>query len=172
MRVLIAYDGGDAADKALAAIAPWTRESAAEVHLVKVLRPRDIHETPFPPGVHAFTPAGTASGQLLNTAELPPALASNRGQAFDTARAEAADQLRSIAEKILGSQHVQVHVEISDEPASSIVEVASRIEAGVIAIGTRGRTGLPHALLGSVAEAVVRLAPMPVLLVGPQVLSQ
>ena len=172
MRVLIAYDGGEAGDKALAAIAPWTRDSAAEVHLVKVLKPKDIHETSFPSGVHAVTPAGTASGQLLNTAEPPPQFASNRGQAFDTARAEAADQLRAVGENIFGSQHAEVHVEISDEPARSIVEVASRIGADVIAIGTRGRTGIQHALLGSVAEAVVRRAPMPVLLVGPRVLSQ
>ena len=172
MRVLIAYDGGEAGDKALAAIAPWTRDSAAEVHLIKVLKPKEIHGTAFPAGVHAVTPAGTASGQLLNTAEPAPHLAANRGQAFDTARAEAADQLRAAGENIFDSQHTEVHVEISDEPARSIVEVASRIGADVIAIGTRGRTGLQHAILGSVAEAVVRRAPMPVLLVGPQVLSQ
>jgi universal stress protein A len=32
-------------------------------------------------------------------------------------------------------------------------------------MGTHGRTGLPHVLLGSVAEKVVRLAPCPVLTV-------
>jgi nucleotide-binding universal stress UspA family protein len=171
MRVLIAYDGGEAGDKALAAIAPWTRASAAEVHLVKVLKPKDIHETSFPGPAHAFTPAGTASGQMLNTAEPPPHLASNRGQAFDTALAEAADQLRAIGEHIFGQQHAEAHVEISDEPARSIVDLASQIGADVIAIGTHSRTGLQRAILGSVAEEVVRRALMPVLVVGPQVRS-
>jgi nucleotide-binding universal stress UspA family protein len=33
----------------------------------------------------------------------------------------------------------------------------------LIVMGTHGRTGLTHALMGSVAEKVVRLAPCPVL---------
>jgi nucleotide-binding universal stress UspA family protein len=37
----------------------------------------------------------------------------------------------------------------------------------VIVVGTHGRTGLAHALLGSVAERVVRRAPMPVVTVRP-----
>ncbi len=39
---------------------------------------------------------------------------------------------------------------------------SSRAEA-VIIMGTQGRTGLKHVLMGSVAEKVVRLAPCPVL---------
>jgi universal stress protein A len=35
----------------------------------------------------------------------------------------------------------------------------------LIIMGTHGRTGLPHLLLGSVAERLVRLAPCPVLVV-------
>jgi nucleotide-binding universal stress UspA family protein len=35
-------------------------------------------------------------------------------------------------------------------------------------MGTHGRTGLKHALLGSVAEKVVRKAPCPVLTVRPE----
>lgn len=44
-----------------------------------------------------------------------------------------------------------------------IVEAARERKAGLIVMGTHGRTGLRRALLGSVAEKVVRLAPMPVL---------
>ena len=36
-----------------------------------------------------------------------------------------------------------------------------------IVVGTHGRTGLAHVLLGSVAERVVRRAPMPVVTVRP-----
>jgi len=50
-------------------------------------------------------------------------------------------------------------------PAETIVRVAAEREADLIVMGTHGRTGLQHVLLGSVAEKVVRLAPCPVLTV-------
>jgi nucleotide-binding universal stress UspA family protein len=50
-------------------------------------------------------------------------------------------------------------------PAGRIVEVAGAIDARLVVVGSRGRTGLPHILLGSVAERVVQLAPMPVVVV-------
>jgi nucleotide-binding universal stress UspA family protein len=46
-----------------------------------------------------------------------------------------------------------------------IVETALEFEADLIVMGTHGRRGLSHALLGSVAERVVRVAPCPVLTV-------
>lgn len=50
-------------------------------------------------------------------------------------------------------------------PAETIVRVAQELGADLIVMGTHGRTGLQHALLGSVAEKVVRLAPCPVMTV-------
>jgi nucleotide-binding universal stress UspA family protein len=44
-----------------------------------------------------------------------------------------------------------------------ILSAAERIDAGLIVMGTHGRRGLPRALLGSVAEKVVRLSSIPVL---------
>jgi len=44
-----------------------------------------------------------------------------------------------------------------------ILSTAQQVDAGLILVGTHGRRGLPHALLGSVAEKVVRLSPVPVL---------
>jgi nucleotide-binding universal stress UspA family protein len=49
--------------------------------------------------------------------------------------------------------------------ASTIVNVAERQGATVIAIGTRGRTRAASVLLGSVTEKVVQLSPIPVLVV-------
>ena len=46
-----------------------------------------------------------------------------------------------------------------------ITDCAERIDADLIVIGTHGRTGLAHVLMGSVAEKVVRKAPCPVLTV-------
>jgi nucleotide-binding universal stress UspA family protein len=50
-------------------------------------------------------------------------------------------------------------------PAASIVGYAEAIGASLIVMGTHGRTGLAHLLMGSVAEQVVRTAQCPVLTV-------
>ena len=49
--------------------------------------------------------------------------------------------------------------------SQALVEAAKRWSADLIVLGTHGRRGLHHLVLGSVAEGVVRLAPVPVLLV-------
>jgi nucleotide-binding universal stress UspA family protein len=46
-----------------------------------------------------------------------------------------------------------------------ILQVAKKVEADMIVLGTHGRTGLAHLLMGSVAEHVVRQATCPVLTV-------
>ena len=50
-------------------------------------------------------------------------------------------------------------------PAEDIVKHATGIRADLIVMGTHGRRGVSHLLLGSVAERVVRTAPCPVLTV-------
>lgn len=50
-------------------------------------------------------------------------------------------------------------------PFHEILDTAQRRQVELIVMGTHGRTGLTHILLGSVAEKVVRLAPCPVLVV-------
>ena len=50
-------------------------------------------------------------------------------------------------------------------PVNRILESAEKIHARMIVMGSQGRTGLAHALLGSKAEQVVRLAPVPVMIV-------
>jgi universal stress protein A len=49
------------------------------------------------------------------------------------------------------------------DPAAAIVRAARKLNAGLIVMGTHGRTGLDRLLMGSVAEAVSRRAPCPVL---------
>jgi|CXWL01.1.fsa_nt_gi nucleotide-binding universal stress UspA family protein len=50
-------------------------------------------------------------------------------------------------------------------PSRTIADTALDMRADLIVMGTHGRTGLTHVLLGSVAERVVRSAPCPVLTV-------
>jgi nucleotide-binding universal stress UspA family protein len=52
-------------------------------------------------------------------------------------------------------------------PWMAIVEEARTTGADLIVMGTHGRTGLKHVLIGSVAERVVRKAGCPVLVVPP-----
>jgi nucleotide-binding universal stress UspA family protein len=49
--------------------------------------------------------------------------------------------------------------------ADQIVAAAHRMKAGLIVLGTHGRTGLPRVLIGSVAEAVLHRSDIPVLVV-------
>jgi nucleotide-binding universal stress UspA family protein len=53
----------------------------------------------------------------------------------------------------------------SDYIAQVIVDEAKGMSAELLVMGTHGRRGLNHLLLGSVAERVIRLTPCPVLLV-------
>lgn len=52
------------------------------------------------------------------------------------------------------------------EPATAIVETVAEEAVDLVAMGTRGRTGLPRVVFGSVAEEVLRNASVPVMTVG------
>jgi len=49
------------------------------------------------------------------------------------------------------------------DPRDTILQVAHEIGADLIVMGTHGRRGLTRALVGSVAEAIVRTSPIPVM---------
>jgi nucleotide-binding universal stress UspA family protein len=72
---------------------------------------------------------------------------------------------RGDAEK-LGAPRVSVATAVGD-PAGEILDYAAEQHVDVLVLGTHGRTGLEHALLGSVAERVVRRSRIPVLTVHP-----
>ncbi len=67
----------------------------------------------------------------------------------------------------LGAPRVQTAKAIGD-PALEVVQLARDGAYDLIVVGTHGRTGLRHALLGSVAERVVRRAGCPVLTIHPE----
>jgi nucleotide-binding universal stress UspA family protein len=55
---------------------------------------------------------------------------------------------------------------VTGDPREVIVETVGRLHADLIVMGTHGRRGLSRALLGSVAERIVRTSPVPVLTVS------
>jgi nucleotide-binding universal stress UspA family protein len=61
---------------------------------------------------------------------------------------------------------------LSGRAGHNIVDYAREKRIDLIVMGTHGRTGISHAILGSVAEAVVRLAPCLVLTVPAAVLAE
>lgn len=67
----------------------------------------------------------------------------------------------------LGEVPARFRVEVIPDRrvAESIVDAAERYGADLVVMGTHGRTGLQRVLLGSVAEAVLRRARVPVLVV-------
>ena len=60
------------------------------------------------------------------------------------------------------------HRLLSGEPASTLVSELKQGNHDLVIVGTHGRTGLSHMLLGSIAEKLIRLSPVPVLTCPPK----
>ncbi len=73
-------------------------------------------------------------------------------------------QLEEMAEGVGGGVAAAAKV-VSGRPWQGVVEEAKAWNADLIVVSTHGFTGFKHALLGSVAEKIVRHAPCPVLVV-------
>lgn len=96
--------------------------------------------------------------QQLEGAYLPPDF-------WQGVRTEAESSLRRYATE-LERQQVRVATAVCEGYAATvIVEEAAARGADLIVIGTHGRSGFKHLLLGSIAERVVQKAPCPVLTV-------
>ncbi len=84
--------------------------------------------------------------------------------------ADSAESMQEEAEKkmlafLAGTHSATTSIVVHGSAASAICDQATRDGTDLIVMGTHGRTGLTHMLLGSVAERVVRSAPCPVLTV-------
>jgi nucleotide-binding universal stress UspA family protein len=134
--VVIATDGSGSAQRAVEAALDLAEHFDATAHAVYVVDSGEVESTP---------------DDVRDALER--ALATTGGRALSFVR-EAAD-----AE---GGDEVVTAVREGD-PADEICAYATEQDADVIATGTRGRHGEHGFLLGSVAEEIVRSAPMPVL---------
>ncbi len=70
-------------------------------------------------------------------------------------RAAALDRLGALAEAQADGVSFTASVAVG-RPAPEIVRYAAREQMDLVVVGTHGRTGLAHVVMGSVAEAVVR----------------
>ncbi len=136
-RILVATDFSTHADRALAGAVALAKRFSAELELAT-----SVFVMPF-----AGVPAGYGT---------PP----------DYLRGvrEAADQRLGELGARISAEGVPVHQTVlHEDPSSGICALAAEKKVDLIALGTLGRSGLAHVLLGSVAERVARLAPCPVL---------
>lgn len=103
--------------------------------------------------LHVLTVAPGEAGESLVTA--PPANADDFTERLHRAAAEAVGF--DVVHADLAAPSVQ----------RGILDYAERVGADLIVMATHGRRGVDHALIGSIAEAVVRRSACPVLTVRP-----
>jgi nucleotide-binding universal stress UspA family protein len=66
------------------------------------------------------------------------------------------------------TSRTRAHILIGDDPAELIAETAARVGADVICIASHGRSGITRALVGSVADRLLRQTRLPVLVLRPK----
>jgi nucleotide-binding universal stress UspA family protein len=140
-KILLATDGSREAQLAATTAADLAKSTGSELHVLHV---------------GAGQPLYVAPGSSAIIEEL-----------LDTQRAEAQRVLDEQVRLVEGSGATveEAHLSIDERPDRTIIHLSEDIGAGLIVMGSRGRGGIRRALMGSVSDAVVRLAHCPVLVV-------
>jgi nucleotide-binding universal stress UspA family protein len=140
-RILVATDFSDASEAALALAEEMGRRFGAELALFHA---QQVPSYLFPDGIVPVPSSVLADLQASVVAELERL----------AARARAHGVRAEVRHSIGGA-------------ADEICRAAAEWPADLIVVGTHGRSGLRHVLLGSVADKVMRKAPCPVVTVHP-----
>ena len=138
-RILVATDFSRGADRALVVGIQLARAFHATIDLLHVY-PSITYVAAPPAGVFPATPSPM---DLEN---------------IDRALAELADHVRNADVECRTAS-------IEGDPAKEIISHAANVDGDLIVMGTQGRTGLRRLIIGSVAEAALRPAVTPVLVV-------
>jgi nucleotide-binding universal stress UspA family protein len=87
----------------------------------------------------------------------------------EDAEIDEADLLRQLQAltPVGATQQVHAHVVRSDDTATAIAQCAARFGVDVICVASHGRSGITRALMGSVADRVLRATRVPVLVLRP-----
>ena len=142
--ILIATDGSELADKAVLQGLALAKALNAKARAVTVTEPWD-----------ALSMAAVAEAQMRN-----PIADYEQRTAADTSRV-----LRSVAEKAKELRVPCDTVHVKDRhPAEGIIETAQAQMCDLIVMASHGRRGLARLLIGSQANKVVTLSPVPVLI--------
>jgi nucleotide-binding universal stress UspA family protein len=138
-RILVPVDGSDTSNRAVTAALQMARDSGARVRFVHALDEL-AYLTGYEYSADLMQVARDGGNQVLEAAQ---AMARSAGVPADSRLVETAG--RRLGELV--------------------AEEARNWEADLVAVGTHGRRGIGRILLGSGAEQVLRLAPVPVLAV-------
>jgi len=146
------------------------------IRLQKILLPTDFSNYAAAATTYACELAAKFDAELHLLHTLETHLASTPEFVMGLAIPNYISESRAAAEKSLagvldpkwsaGRTVIQAVVEGS--PKVEIIQYARKQNIDLIVLATHGRTGLPHVIMGSVAETVVRTAPCPVLTVRPE----
>lgn len=143
-RIVVPLDGSDLAEQALPHALTLARALAIPLHLVRVVDTSTI----------SFIGPGMAVEQASFAALL---------EAIASEEQDAADYLAAVSQR-LASSGVAISTKVRGGPV--VDEVLATLRPGdLLIMTTHGRTGLARWFLGSVAEAVMRRATTPVLLI-------
>jgi universal stress protein A len=137
-RILAPVDFSGCSRKALRYAVAFARQFQAEVILLHI-----AETAPLPP--HQM---------VMEGGDLETELRKQEAEQLEDWRKEEAKQVTSRAVTRLGLS-----------PDEEIVRMAKGSEVDLIVMGTHGRSGMAHLLIGSTAERVVRHAPCPVMVV-------
>jgi nucleotide-binding universal stress UspA family protein len=147
-RILVALDGSAVAERVLPHVELLARQFGSSVLLLRAVTPPER------------LVAATAEVSTGIAVDQEPLL-----EAEEAEREEAQSYLQRTARR-LAAQGLSVTVESPEADAATVmVGRAREIGADLIAMTTHGRGGLGRLVFGSVADAVLRSAPCPVLLV-------
>jgi nucleotide-binding universal stress UspA family protein len=149
-KILVCLDGSDLAEQIL----PYAVEQALRFESKMVL-------------FMAFTEPGLTSVALPGFPGVP---VETRGMEKQVQKEEkdAGDYLKTVADKLLSENKIEAEcVTVFGVAGQSIVQYASENEVDLIAIATHGRSGLGRAVIGSVADYVIRQSGIPILLIRP-----
>ncbi len=146
------------------------------VRIRKILLPTDFSEYSRTALAYACELAEKYGAELhlLHALEIHPVSTPDFGMGLALPRyvAESKQHAETSLSKFLESQQAArlkvVHRLIEGSPRTEIPRYARDQNIDLIVLSTHGRTGLAHALMGSVAENVVRTAPCPVLTIRPE----
>ncbi len=142
------------------------------IQIERILCPTDHSEFSARARGHAIALARWFAAELTLLRVVPDVMATPGGPdlpvpvlASPAFRDQAADELAAFAEPAVAAR-LPVRTLLRDgDPWRVIVHEAAELPADLIVMGTHGRSGFEHLLLGSVTEKVLRRSPCPVLTV-------
>ena len=130
-----------------------------------ILVPTDFSTASDAAVPHAEALARQSSAELLVLHVEEPPLAYGTGELYYGLPEPDSDLLQKMLDAVKPADPAVPcrHRLAMGDPAGEILRIATEEGVEMIVLGTHGRTGLFRALMGSVAEAIVRRAPCPVL---------